>query len=105
MTMLARSLLLVIALALAACVSAVPDTNPFSELPKRPDGPHVEMRYLGNGGWLIERGSDRIATAPFVTNPNGFTLFFPRTPDRDRIRTELPAMDDVEIILIGHGHY
>lgn len=96
---------LVAVLALAAC-SAVP-ANTFTELPARGSEPHVELHYLGNGGWLISRGQDRIAFAPFVSNPHGLTLLFPRKPDTALIDDDavVPPMHDVGAILVGHGHY
>jgi L-ascorbate metabolism protein UlaG (beta-lactamase superfamily) len=101
--MIAPSLLLVVALALTACSSAPPGL--FST-PEPPDGrPHVELHYLGNGGWLFRRGGDVIATAPFVTNPPWYALLFPGDPDETLIEEVIPRMDGVEIVLVGHGHY
>jgi hypothetical protein len=68
----------------------------------RPDVPSVELRYLGNGGWLIRRGSDVIATAPFASNPTGLAIY---STDVERIRERIPPMPDVEAMLIGHTHY
>ena len=67
----------------------------------------VEMQYLGNGGWLIRRGGDVIATAPFVSNPGGLgaKVYLPGKPDHAAIEQFVPAMPDVKIMLIGHGHY
>jgi hypothetical protein len=65
----------------------------------------VEMQYLGNGGWLIRRGGEVIATAPFVSNPGLLKVYLPSRPDLDAIDKLIPAMPDVEIMLVGHGHY
>jgi hypothetical protein len=70
-----------------------------------PGAARVELRYLGNGGWLIRRGGDVIATAPFVSNPGGVRVYLPGGPDAGAIATLVPEMADVEIMLIGHGHY
>jgi L-ascorbate metabolism protein UlaG (beta-lactamase superfamily) len=94
-----RSAGLLIVVALAAC-----STTSFDP-PPAPTGPAVELHYLGNGGWIFQRGTDRIATAPFVSNPNGLTLLFPRAPNAERIERVIPAMSDVREILVGHSHY
>jgi L-ascorbate metabolism protein UlaG (beta-lactamase superfamily) len=96
-------LLLAIAVTLSAC-SSVPG-NTFSDLPKPPATPYVELHYLGNGGWVIQRGADKIATAPFVSNPNGLMLWFPGGPNEELIKRLVPPMHDVPMILVGHGHY
>jgi L-ascorbate metabolism protein UlaG (beta-lactamase superfamily) len=101
--MTARGLLLVVAVAMSAC-SSVP-INTFDSPQPADDRPHVELQYLGNGGWLIQRGTDRIATAPFVSQPRWYTLLFPGGPNKKLIEEAIPRMDDVGIILVGHGHY
>jgi hypothetical protein len=101
--MMAHCLLLVMALALGAC-SSVP-LNTFDP-PRPPDGgPHVALHYLGNGGWLISRDRDRIATAPYVSHTRWYALPFPTEPDTTLIDRLIPAMHDVGIILVSHGHY
>ena len=67
-------------------------------------GDHVQMHYLGNGGWLIRRGADVIATAPFVSNPVNVAVYTPARSDRARLDA-LPPMRDVKSILLGHAHY
>lgn len=67
-------------------------------------GDHVQMNYLGNGGWLIRRGADVIATAPFVSNPVNVAVYTPAESDRARLDA-LPPMRDVKSILLGHAHY
>jgi L-ascorbate metabolism protein UlaG (beta-lactamase superfamily) len=105
--MTVRGILLMAVLVWSACSSAPGPGQMFSALPGPGPGPHVELLYLGNGGWLIRRGADAIATAPFVSNPNGFTLLFSGGPDRRLIDDDavIPPMRDVQLILIGHGHY
>src|SRR6267143_651619 len=100
--MILRAFLLLIVPLLGACASVPSD---LFDTPTPTPGPHVELHYLGNGGWLMQRGTDRIATAPFVSNPNGATLLFPGGPNTTLIDEVIPPMHDVGIILIGHGHY
>jgi len=74
--------------------------------PPAPGDRRVEMRYLGSGGWLIRRGADAIATAPFVSNPINAEIYLgPARPDTARIERLVPAMPDVRMILVGHTHY
>ena len=101
--MTGRALVLVIALAVSGCAS-VP-MNTFDPLPG-PDGrPHVSMHYLGNGGWIFQRGDDFIATAPFVSQPRWYSFLFPGRPDKRLIDEVIPDMQKVGIILVGHAHY
>lgn len=105
--MRARSLLFMAAAALAACSATASIPPGFADLPPRPPGggPYVEMRYLGSGGWLFRRGDDAIATAPFVSHPTWLALLRPARPDEALIARHVPDMRDVEIVLVGHGHY
>jgi L-ascorbate metabolism protein UlaG (beta-lactamase superfamily) len=98
----ARMVLLALALALPACSARMPE---FDALPRQTTSPHVELRYLGSGGWLFRRGPDVIATAPFVSNPTWFALLRSAKPDKPLIERVVPRMDDVEIVLVGHAHY
>ena len=52
-----RALVLLVALAVSAC-SSVP-VSTFDRPLARGAGPHVRMHYLGNGGWIFQRGSER----------------------------------------------
>lgn len=102
-----RALALVAAVVLAAC-SVWAGTPPgFDPLPgPPPDGrPHVELHYLGSGGWLFRRGADALAAAPFVSHPTWLELLRRAEPDRALIDAVVPLMPDVEIVLVGHGHY
>src|SRR5262245_39782528 len=98
--------LLIAALLLSAC-SSIPVPQGVFDSPPRPpaSGSYVEMNYLGNGGWLVTREGDKIASAPFVTNPNGFSLMFHREPNRALIDDDavIPPMPGVGMILVGHG--
>lgn len=101
--MTAFYLLPMIILALGGCATV--SVNTF-DLPRPPDArPHVELHYLGNGGWLIRRGGDAIATAPYVTQTPWYALALPAEPDTALINRVIPAMHDVGIILVGHAHY
>jgi hypothetical protein len=99
----ARALVLAAALSLAACTGTIPTFDPLPAQP--PNGPHVEMHYLGNGGWIFRRGNDVIATAPFVSHPTWLALLRTAKPDEALIDEFVPPMDAVEIVLVGHGHY
>jgi hypothetical protein len=63
------------------------------------------MQYLGNGGWVFRRGSDAVATAPFVTNPAGLGVYFPARSRIERVVRRVPLMPEVRIMLLGHAHY
>jgi L-ascorbate metabolism protein UlaG (beta-lactamase superfamily) len=78
-----------------------------------PPGPRgVRLRFLGVGGFLIEKGGDVVMTAPLYTSPDVATLladglggdaggpadFF----ERHGIRAAAPA---IKAILVGHAHY
>lgn len=99
----AAALPLLAALALSACTGAIPAFDPLPAVP--PAGAHVALTYLGSGGWLIERGGDRIATAPFVSHPRWYALLSPSAPKAALIERVVPEMRGVEILLVGHGHY
>ena len=98
-----RVLVLLIAVAVSAC-SSVP-VNTFDPLPG-PDGrPHVSLHYLGNGGWIFQRGDDLIATAPFVSQPRWYSFLFPSRVEKRLIDGVIPDMRKVGVILVGHAHY
>jgi L-ascorbate metabolism protein UlaG (beta-lactamase superfamily) len=105
--MLRRVLLAVAAIAMLGGCGGTPVTGIRVYLPEDAPaaGRHVELHYLGNGGWIIRRDADVIATAPFVSNPVGVRVYLPATADTDRIAALVPQMPDVRIMLIGHGHY
>jgi len=102
-----NALLLVAIVILTACSSTSAIPPGFAAVPgPLPDGrPHVEMHYLGGGGWLFRRGADVIATAPFVSNPTWLALLRPAHSDEAMIDRHVPDMRDVEIVLVGHSHY
>jgi L-ascorbate metabolism protein UlaG (beta-lactamase superfamily) len=98
-----RALLLVIAIAVSAC-SSVP-AGLFNPIEPPGGGPHVSLHYLGNGGWIFQRGNDVIATAPFVSQPRWYSFLFPGHPKERLIEEVIPDMSGVGIILVGHAHY
>ena len=65
------------------------------------------FEYLGAGGWLIRRGNDAVLTAPFFSNPALLRLAFSIGPNKDVIAKEMGSLmlDDVRVVLAGHGHY
>jgi L-ascorbate metabolism protein UlaG (beta-lactamase superfamily) len=96
-------LVIVLMIALSGC-SSLP-AGLFNS-PLGPDNrPHVSMHYLGNGGWIFQRGDDLIATAPFVSQPRWYTFLTPGHPDKRLIDEVIPDMGRVGIILVGHAHY
>jgi len=65
----------------------------------------VTFTYLGTGGWLIRHGGDAMLTAPFFTNTSIWALPFPLRSNTALVKSELPSLDDVKVILAGHSHY
>ena len=86
-----------------------PGTSPLP-----PDDPayptDVQLKYLGAGGILIQRGADALVTAPFFSNPSLSRVAFgeikslPEQVDRflGSGGKDLPG---VTAILVGHAHY
>ena len=69
----------------------------------------VQVRFLGVGGFLLQRGDDIVMTAPFYTNPGEEFLLGSKQvrPNEGIIRRLLPErwVKDTTAILIGHSHY
>lgn len=66
----------------------------------------IHIKYLGVGGFLIQRGEDVILTAPFFSNPSLLRVLFWRIhADPERINAFLPPVENVRAILVGHAHY
>jgi L-ascorbate metabolism protein UlaG (beta-lactamase superfamily) len=66
----------------------------------------LQMKYLGVGGFLIQRGDDAILTAPFFSNPSLLRVLLWRIhSDPEQINAFLPPVDHVKAILVGHAHY
>jgi L-ascorbate metabolism protein UlaG (beta-lactamase superfamily) len=70
----------------------------------------LQIRYLGAGGVLFQRGPDKILTAPFFSNPSLLRVALGRietdVPEIDRFMRPIAAdIQDTEAILVGHAHY
>lgn len=66
----------------------------------------LELVYLGVGGWLLRKGDAAVLTAPLFSNPGLFEAGMGHIQaDPDRIEQNLPEVEDVSAILVGHGHY
>ena len=69
----------------------------------------VQIRFLGVGGFLVQRGTDVVMTAPFYTNPDETFLLGTKQvqPNKSLIKELLPArwVKDTAAILVGHTHY
>lgn len=108
---LALTLVIAVACSLAGCTYPSHHLQPFSgsrDLGCSGDERDVvEVSYLGAGGFLIRHAGRAIMTAPFYSNPGllRFGLGFPISPDITRIEQLLPAVGDVEAILVGHAHF
>ena len=73
-------------------------------------GAPVQITYLGIGGWVVRRGAATILFAPMFSNPSllqvGFGAISPDSVRIDRALDEMRVqLDDVSLILSGHGHY
>ena len=69
----------------------------------------LQVRFLGVGGFIIQRGTDIVMTAPFYTNPSeGFLLGASQVrPNETLIKSLLPERwaGTATAILVGHTHY
>jgi len=66
----------------------------------------LQIKYLGNGGFLLQYGKAVILTAPFFSNPSLFrVLFWSIRADPGQINAFLPPVAEVKAILVGHAHY
>ncbi len=66
----------------------------------------VTIQYLGVGGWLFRMGEASLLTAPFFSNPGLLEVGVGRiSTDTAMVDRFLPPVEDVEAILVGHGHY
>jgi len=68
---------------------------------------NLSIQYLGVGGHILSYKGTQIMTAPSLSNPH--FLFsgplMPLSPDEEEIDQYLPDVKDVEMVLVGHGHY
>ena len=100
----------IIVVALAGCGqprTGVAIFYPTAIAPPADAGPHVTMRYLGNGGWVIQYDDAIVVTAPFFSNPRGLSVYLPGGSRTDVVDAELSGVDlsKATIMLVGHGHY
>jgi hypothetical protein len=69
----------------------------------------VQVRFLGVGGFIIQRDDDIVLTAPFYTNPSEGFLFGSRRvrPNQNLIACLLHERwaSKAAAILVGHTHY
>ena len=68
----------------------------------------VRLIYLGTGGWIFERGSDQVLTAPLFSNPGLVrTGLLPIQSDLDIVDKFMSRYDvsEARVILVGHAHY
>ena len=67
------------------------------------------VRFLGVGGFIIQRGDDVVLTAPFYTNPKeGFLFGLKKVrPNETLIKSLLHDRwaSEAKAILVGHTHY
>ena len=97
---------------LTGCTGSIAHLHPFDGMRPvhcaRSDAADaLELRYLGAGGVLMRWNGHAILTAPFYSNPGLLQvgMGLPISPNAERIDAHLPAIDDVEAILVGHSHY
>ncbi|MCU0117848.1 hypothetical protein N8H74_06265 [Pseudomonas sp. B2M1-30] len=69
-----------------------------------------KIQFLGVGGWLIHWRGEGLLLAPSFSNPASFIPDFPPIlvkADKRRIDTYMRTrpVDDVTLLLVGHGHY
>lgn len=102
----------VLTVALAGCAHQYLDPRLYGQVREPiPDysAGTVQVRFLGVGGFLIQRGPDVVMTAPFYTNPDeGFLLGRKQVrPNKALICRLLPKRwaEHTTSILIGHSHY
>jgi len=70
----------------------------------------IKLTYLGTSGFLIERDTDVILLAPFLSHHSLTRLFLWRiTPEDDLIddvlRPMATTLDRAAAVLVGHSHY
>lgn len=101
---------------LAACVPLATGCNSYRRVcPVLPDVPAatpatagaVDVRFLGAGGFLLQRGRDVILTGPFYSNPTFGEVATQDVFSDGRLIDALlpPEADAAQAILVGHGHY
>jgi hypothetical protein len=84
----------------------LPAYKNISEETKLPEDA-LSIQYLGVGGHILSYKGTQIMTAPSFTNPHFMVSgpFFPLSADEEKIDQYLPDVSEVEMVLVGHGHY
>jgi len=101
-------LVLLTAAGCAGSIKGLPINDGVEKIPLYTSEPrdHVQVQYLGVGGFLIRRGRDALLTAPFFSNPSIFRVaFWQIESDPLLIEKFLPTVFDVRHILVAHTHY
>ncbi|MBI4777039.1 MAG: hypothetical protein HY788_23140 [Deltaproteobacteria bacterium] len=101
-------LILVTAAGCAGSVKGLPINDGVEKFPlyTSESRDHVQVQYLGVGGFLIRRGQHALLTAPFFSNPSMFRVAFGKIQsDPLLIEKFLPTVFDVRHILVAHTHY
>lgn len=68
----------------------------------------LRVRYLGVGGFLIERGQEAVLTAPLFTRPSWLELStsgIASNPAVVDFHLPPPALANVRAVISGHAHY
>jgi len=67
----------------------------------------LSIQYLGVGGHILSYKGTQVMTAPSLTNPHFLFAgpFFPMSTDEEEVDQYLPDVSNVEMLLVGHGHY
>lgn len=111
-----RAGLVAVLFALAGCLPALHEDdfqrgNHVLSLTDRVDQAPVTLTYLGVGGWLVETGRSSLLMAPLFSNPPllraGLGAFAadPEAIEAGLAHLDVPSLQRVSAILVGHGHY
>lgn len=67
----------------------------------------AKLQFIGAGGFYLSFPQGGVLVDPFYSNPGLLSLASLRTlvPDAQIIDRYLPPLDDVNAVLIGHGHF
>jgi L-ascorbate metabolism protein UlaG (beta-lactamase superfamily) len=102
----------VLSFAIAGCAHQYLDPRLYGQVREPPPdttSSTVQVRFLGVGGFIIQRGDDVVLTAPFYTNPpEGFLAGLTQVhPNEALISSLLPERwaEKAVAILVGHTHY
>ena len=91
----------------AGCATAAPAVSGIIDQTVATED-SVRLIYLGTGGWIFERGSDQVLTAPLFSNPGLIrTGLLPIQSNLDIVDKFMSRYDvsEARVILVGHAHY